>query len=513
MKQTRVLVIDDDQSMVELAEFHLRSRGYDVNGAATAEEGLKLAETANYDVILTDLLLPDRDGIELVERLKRLLPTTEIIMISGYGSVAKAVEATKAGAFFFVEKPVEFEELMVLIEKALERRRQAEEIKELRGRLTNRSSYYDLIGSSKAMQNIYETIDSVAETDANILIIGESGTGKELIANAIHYKSPRSRRPFVKINCSALPKELIESELFGHTKGAFTGATMEKVGLLGRADGGSLLLDEIGEMPVELQPKLLRVLQERMYYRLGSEKAQEVDFRLISATNRNPVDAVHEGCLREDLYYRINTIEIHVPPLRERMEDIQHLAEHFLQSFAEKYQRPVRAITQKSYKELFEYSWPGNVRELQHVLERAVLLCKGDSLELGALPLGQVAVRRATAVAAGAGAAGAGAAGAGAGGVGAGYDAGTLPVVNGEPPQFARDEMTLEEIGGMIIGRVPEPVNGSPRVDVFGEVERVMVSAALKRTRGNKQAAASLLGVYRPRLYSMIKKHKLNTTD
>jgi DNA-binding NtrC family response regulator len=499
MKQTHILVIDDDQSMVELAEMHLRAHGYQVTSATTAEQGLQVAEAMRYDVILTDLLLPDRDGIELVERLKSLSPDTEIIMISGYGSVAKAVEATKAGAFFFVEKPVEFDELMVLIEKALERSRQAEEIRELRGRLTNRTSYYDLIGGSKAMQNIYETIDSVAETDANILVIGESGTGKELIANAIHYKSPRNRKPFVKINCSALPKELIESELFGHTKGAFTGATMEKVGLLGRADGGSLLLDEIGEMPVELQPKLLRVLQERLYYRLGSEKAQEVDFRLISATNRNPIAAMQAGNLREDLYYRINTIEIHVPPLRERLEDLQHLAEHFLQKFAGKYQRPVRAISQKSYKQLFEYSWPGNVRELQHVLERAVLLCRGDALELEALPIGQAAVRRMAVAAAG-------------GGPAAAYDTAAAGVEESAPQQFSTDdEMSLEEIGGLIIGKVPDPVNGSPRVDVFGQVERVVVSAALKRTRGNKQAAASLLGVYRPRLYSLIKKHRLNS--
>ena len=193
-------------------------------------------------------------------------------------------------------------------------------------------SYYNIIGSSKAMQNIYEIIDSVAESDANIMVIGDSGTGKELIANAIHFKSLRAKKPFVKINCSALPKELIESELFGHTKGAFTGATTDKIGLIGQATGGSLLLDEIGEMPVELQPKLLRVLQERVYYRLGSEKAHEADFRLISATNRNPLDAVAAGQLREDLYYRINTIEIHVPPLRERAEDVQHLAEHFLRT-------------------------------------------------------------------------------------------------------------------------------------------------------------------------------------
>jgi DNA-binding NtrC family response regulator len=490
-KTTKVLVIDDDQSMIELVEFHLRGRGYENVSAMTAEEGLRFAEADRFDLVLTDLLLPDLDGIELVERLKQISPQTEIIMISGHGSVTKAVEATKAGAFFFVEKPVEFEELMVLVDKALERSRQAQEITELRGRLTNRTSYYDIIGGSKAMQNIYEIIESVAGSDANILIIGESGTGKELIANAIHYKSSRSRKPFVKINCSALPKELIESELFGHTKGAFTGATMEKSGLLGQADSGSLLLDEIGEMPPELQPKLLRVLQERVYYRLGSEKAQEVDFRLISSTNRNPADAIRGGQLREDLYYRINTIEIHVPPLRDRLEDIQSLSEHFLEKFAEKYQRPVRAISQQSYKRLFDYSWPGNVRELQHVLERTVLLCKGETLELDALPFGQAVMRRAAAAS-------------------SGSDAGSrTQTLFSEPAEPAPREATLEDIGQLIISRIPDPVNGGPPNDVFGDVERAVVSAALRRTRGNKQAAASLLGVYRPRLYSLIKKHNI----
>src|SRR5215510_6066497 len=365
MEKTKVLVIDDDQSMIDLAEYYLRSQGYDVVSAQAGEEGIRFLDDHQFDVVLTDLQLPDIGGIEVIARVKDVCPDVEIIVISGHGSVSKAVEATKAGAFFFVEKPVEFDELMLLIEKAVERRRQSEEIKQLRGRLSNRISYYDLIGGSKAMQDIYETIDSVADSDASILIIGESGTGKELIANAIHYKSHRARKPFVKINCSALPKELIESELFGHTKGAFTGATTDKTGLLSRADGGSLLLDEISEMPLELQPKLLRVLQERIYYRLGSEKSQEADFRLISATNRNPLLAIREGYLREDLYYRINTIEIHVAPLRERVDDLQHLAEHFLKEFAEKYQRPAATISQESYQRLFGYSWPGNVRELR----------------------------------------------------------------------------------------------------------------------------------------------------
>jgi two-component system response regulator AtoC len=479
MNKTKVLVIDDDESMLELAVFHLQAQGYDATTAQTGEEGLRLAEASQFDLVLTDLQLPDLDGIQVVKRLKEQAPDCEIIMISGYGSVSKAVEATKAGAFYFVEKPVEFEELMLLIEKAVERGRQAAEIKQLRGRLTSRTSYYNIIGSSKAMQDIFEMIEGVAESDASILIAGESGS--------------RAKKPFVKINCSALPKELIESELFGHTKGAFTGATMDKAGLISRADGGSLLLDEIGEMPVELQPKLLRVLQERLYYRLGSEKAQEANFRLISATNRDPMDAMREGRLREDLYYRINTIEIRVPPLRDRVDDIQHLAEHFLSELAQKYQRPVCHLSQAAYQRLFEYSWPGNVRELQHALERAVLLCKGDVIEVDALPFGQSPVKAAAAAAAGS----------------------SVPamgtVANGSRVVSNDMELSLEEIGRIIIEKVPETKNGGGggALDVFGEIERVLVSAALSRTKGNKQAAANLLGVYRPRLYSMIKKHNL----
>ena len=499
MAKKRVLIIDDDQSMLELAEYHLQAQGYESARAETGEEGLKLVEGSHFDVILTDLQLPDLGGIEVVKRLREIAADSEIIMISGHGSVAKAVEATKAGAFYFVEKPVEFEELMVLIEKAVERGQQAEEIRQLRGRLTNRASYYNIIGSSKAMQNIYEMIDSVAESDANILIIGESGTGKELIANAIHYKSLRAKKPFVKINCSALPKELIESELFGHTKGAFTGAAMDKVGLISRADDGSLLLDEIGEMPVELQPKLLRVLQERVFYRLGSDKAQEASFRLISSTNRDPMDAIKDGRLREDLYYRINTIEIRVPPLRERKEDIQNLAEHFLHGLSEKYQRPACRISEESYQRLFEHSWPGNVRELQHAVERAILLCKNEVIDVEALPFAQNAARAMAATTSGT------------------TVTRTVPVSDAGHTNGASNdeggvnssEHSFDAIGRIIVDKVPEPKSGAEPVDVFAEVERAVVSAALTRTRGNKQAAANLLGIYRPRLYSLIKRHKL----
>ena len=334
----RALVIDDDKATLDLMEFQLKAEGFQVTKAENGQQGLKFIEEVEFDIILTDLQLPGLSGIEIVKRSKELSPDTEIIMVTGYGSTEKAIEATKAGAFYYVEKPVEFDELMVLIGKAIERKQQKEEIRELRGKLSKRNAYEGIIGGSRAMQDIYELIDGVAVSDANILILGESGTGKELIANAVHYTSARSKKPFVKVNCSALPKELIESELFGHKKGSFTGATGDKEGLIGRATGGSLLLDEIGEMPLDLQPKLLRVLQERVYYRVGSEKPQEADFRLISSTNRSPFEAIEEGNLREDLYYRINTIEIKIPPLRERMEDVPMLAEHFLKDFFGKIQ-------------------------------------------------------------------------------------------------------------------------------------------------------------------------------
>jgi DNA-binding NtrC family response regulator len=469
----KILIIDDEPDMVELARLHLQSEGYQPTAAATGEEALNLIEKGErFDVFLTDLRLPDIDGIELVRRLKESDPECEIIVVTGYGSTEKAIAATKAGAFYYIEKPVEFEELFILIEKALEHRNQTAEIKELREVLTDKASYYNIIGASKAMQDIYEVIDSVAESDANILIVGESGTGKELIANAVHYRSLRSKKPFVKINCAALPKELIESELFGHTKGSFTGASTDKIGLIGQANGGSLLLDEISEMPLELQPKLLRVLQERVYFRIGSEKPQEADFRLISATNRNPQKAVQDGLLREDLYYRINTIEIHVPPLRARLEDIPHLAEHFLHQFAEKYNRPAKKLSQSAYEHLFSHQWTGNVRELQNVIERAVLLTKGDTIEVSALT--------------------------------------SIPPGASKPNAMrtflpeGKSNLTLDDLSRMIVNQIPLGDSNTMREDIFKQLEISIVNAALERTNGNKQAAANLLGLYRARLYGII---------
>jgi two-component system response regulator AtoC len=501
----KALVIDDDVSTLELMRFQLQAEGFQVSTAENGKKGLDFIKENKFDIILTDLNLPDVSGIEMVKLSKEILPETEIIMVTGYGSTEKAIEATKAGAFYYVEKPVEFEELLVLIEKAIERKQQAAEIRELRGKLTSKNSYEGIIGASKSMQDIYEMIESVAESDANILILGESGTGKEVIANAIHFKSHRSKKPFVKVNCSALPKELIESELFGHTKGSFTGASGDKIGLIGQANGGSLLLDEIGEMPLDLQPKLLRVLQEKIYYRVGSDKPQEADFRLVSATNRNPFDSIQSGNLREDLYYRINTIEIKIPPLRERMDDVPMLAEHFLEIYSEKYKKNNCKFSQRAYSQMLNYTWRGNVRELQNVIERAVLLCKSGKIEDLNIPANNVSVHitanvereveRAAMAAP------------------AQMHAETyLPKNQLDFDKFDTfdDENLFEEIGKIIVNKLPEPVENGEQNDVFNSLEYGVVLAALKRTGGNKQAAANLLGLYRPRLYGMIKRHNLD---
>jgi DNA-binding NtrC family response regulator len=454
-KEVRILVVDDEPMMADSLKQNLAEEGYSVDTASNGAQAIELFDGSGHHIAVVDLQLPDRDmdGMDVLRHVKDTRPSSEVIVMTGYGSVERAVEATKAGAFWFLEKPFDFDVLLPLVERAVERRELIAETESMRRNLSTRTEYFNIIGASRQMQQIYETIESVAKSDANVLIVGESGTGKELIANAIHYNSLRAKKPFIKVNCAALPKELIESELFGHTKGAFTGAHADKDGLIQHAEGGSLLLDEIAEMPVELQPKLLRVLQERSYRKLGSEKTYPVDFRLISSTNRLPADAIRDGLLRDDLFYRISTITIHVPPLRERTEDIQLLAEHFLRDFAKKYHRAIGGISQAAYQRLFGHAWPGNVRELQNVMERAVLLAKTNKIEPVDLPFDNGSLPEKTAA-------------------GAGWDV---------PPN-----MTLEEI------------------------EKFVIERTLQRTGGNKQAAANLLGIYRPRLYSKIKKYKID---
>ncbi|MFL6469107.1 MAG: sigma-54-dependent transcriptional regulator [Pyrinomonadaceae bacterium] len=492
----KALIIEDDRDTLDLFSHQLSSEGFEVSGAETGAKGLDLIGHGDFDVILTDLNLPDINGIDLVSRSRSIAPHTEIIVVTGNDSAEKAIEATRVGAFGYIVKPVDFGELMIDVRNAVERRqqyrinqRQAEEIRSRRGRLTTPEAYEGVVGSSRAMQQIFELVENVADSDANILILGESGTGKEVIANAIHYKSARNSKPFVKVNCSALPKELIESQLFGHVKGAFTGANSDKTGFIGQANGGSLLLDEIAEMPIDLQPKLLRVLQEKAYQPVGSEKMREADFRLICSTNRDPFEAIAEGTLREDLYYRINTIEIRIPPLRDRMDDVPVLAEYFLKQFGEKYERPSPQLSSTAYDQMLRYHWRGNVRELQNTIERGLLLSKNGTIERLDLPVTDDGIVHSTP---------------------------TTPVFTDRnsfsvvPSMESISEREMFEITGkMIVDRLPESVSDQERKDVFGEVERSIAKAALERTRGNKQAAANLLGIYRPRLYGILKRHSI----
>src|SRR5437667_3226435 len=382
MKRTHsILVVDDEKTIADGLRLTLESEGYGVRTAGSVREALGAVVQGDPHAAIVDLMLPDGDGLQLTRELKRRDPMIEVIVITAYGSVRKAMEATKgAGAFHVLEKPFDPDELLGLMENALERRKLVSENADLKRPLVDQVTDTEILGSAPGIQRVLETVAAVADADANVLIVGESGTGKELLANALHERSGRRGGPWIKINCAALPKDLIESELFGHTRGAFTGATTDKVGLLEEADGGSLLLDEITEMPMDLQAKLLRVLEERMVRRLGAAKAVPIDFRLISSTNQSPDAALRDGHLRQDLYFRINTVSIEVPPLRERREDIPMLVRAFLDRYRAKHGRNVEGIEPEAYRRLLAYAWPGNVRELQNALERAVLVTRGPQI-------------------------------------------------------------------------------------------------------------------------------------
>jgi DNA-binding NtrC family response regulator len=448
-RKKRVLAIDDEPAMTEWLKILLEHAGYDVRTALIGARGEEIFKTWRPDAVVTDMMLPDVDGIELVRTFKRLDPEAEVIVITGQGNIPRSVEALKAGAFDFLEKPVDAERLLAKLGTAIKQKALVDENEQLKAKLQDRYTFRNVVGKSRTMQELFELVESVADSEANILIQGENGTGKELIADAIHYKSKRSKGPFIKINCAAIPKDLIESELFGYKKGAFTGATMDKEGLFEMAEGGSLLLDEIGEMPAYLQTKLLRVLQEREYRPIGSDRIVHVDFRLICATNVDLEAALRDGRLREDLYFRINTITMRVPPLRERAEDIPLLCDHFLDKFRQRYQKHVKTLAPSVYHLLIRNRWPGNVRELENAIERAVLVGKGGEITVADLP------------------------------------------------------ETIREESAAAADFVIPPHR------TLAEIEKMAIVQTLQRTNWNKQEAAHILGLYRPTLYSKMKKHEI----
>ena len=449
----RILVVDDDRTVAGALEVILADHGYVVETAATVNEANARLRARHFNLVLTDLRLPDASGIDLLSQIKSEEPETEVILMTAHGSLDVTIEAIKKGAFYYIEKPFNPDQVVTLAERALERVAIKRENQTLKRSMAAESGAFGMIGRSQAILQIYETIRATADSDASVLIEGESGTGKEMIATALHINSKRARRPFVRINCAAIPRELIESELFGYRKGAFTGALRDKRGLIEAASGGTLLLDEVAEMPVHLQAKLLRALQERTLRRIGDEQEIAVDFRLIAATNRDTLRAIQEGVLRDDLYYRISTIKITVPPLRERLDDLPLLAEQFLKRYGERYHKPIRSLSEAAYVMLVRYGWPGNVREFESVIEHAVLFCEGTQITEKCLPE-QIHAQR-----------------------------------PGEYKCVIAPFLSLEQI------------------------EREAIQQTVERTGGNVKKAAQILRLHRPTLYRKLKKYGIKTTS
>ena len=452
----KILVIDDDDSGREALTMLLQSAGYEVTSAATGESALDLIDREQYQVIVSDLFLPDKSGLDILQNVQKVSPSTEVIVVTGHASAQTAVRAMKEGAFDYITKPIDFDELKIVVSKALEKQKLLSENVYLRRQLQGRFEFNNIIGSSPAMNLVFERMSRIVKTDSAVLVSGESGTGKELVARALHYNGTRRDRPFVAVNCSAIPDALLESELFGHVRGAFTGAIKDKPGKFEAANHGTIFLDEIGTLPLHLQAKLLRVLQEHEVERLGSNKTVKLHVRVISASNADLEDMVKRGEFREDLFYRLNVIPLHLPPLRERQQDIMHLTAFFLEKQCRLMGRPLCSISKQAFEALEQYSWPGNVRELENLIERMIALT----------------------------------------------DAAVI---------------TLEDVPAKIIGEKPAgealyvamPSSGGDLVATISRIEKSLISQALESAGGVKAKAAVLLGINRTTLVEKIKRLKL----
>ena len=381
MEQT-ILIIDDDASLRRILEYNLQEEGYEVLTAAAGEEGLETFARHKPALVITDMKMPGMDGLQVLKEIKKRAPDTLVIIVTAFGAVDAAVEAMKNGAYDFITKPFNRDALRLTVKKALQFNKLAAENRQLRDELAERIDFRNIVGASGEMEKVLAVIRKVADTEATVLITGESGTGKELVARSLHALSSRKTAPFVPINCAAIPPDLLESELFGHVKGAFTGAIKDKPGKFLQADGGTIFLDEVGELPLKLQPKLLRILQEKLVEPVGGDESRKIDVRIVAATNRNPEEAISAGTFREDLYYRLAVIPIHLPPLRERREDIPLLVRHFMV----KHGREKITLAPDAMATLMEYSWPGNIRELENTLERLIIMRQGDTITQAELP-------------------------------------------------------------------------------------------------------------------------------
>ena len=381
-----ILVVDDEQETCDLLEMSLGRHGFKVTASTNAQRALDLVAEQDFDVVLTDLQMPEMTGLDLCERVLGTRPDMPVVVITGQGSLETAIGAIRVGAYDFITKPVDPKLLFLSVSRAIQHRRLSDEVKRLRQAVDGESEEQRIVGQSSAMRRVYELIGRVGESDASVLIHGETGTGKELIARGIHNRSRRKGGPFVAINCAAVPHSLLESELFGHARGAFTDAKAQRTGLFVQATGGTLFLDEIGELPIDVQPKLLRALQERKVRPVGANSEIPFDARIVAATNRNLEDEVYEKRFREDLFYRINVVKIDVPPLRERGGDVLHLAQHFLKAFAQRNDKPSLELSTTAAEKLMAYNWPGNVRELENCMEHAVALARFDQITVEDLP-------------------------------------------------------------------------------------------------------------------------------
>ncbi|MGD8317579.1 MAG: sigma-54 dependent transcriptional regulator [Myxococcales bacterium] len=381
-----VLVVDDDRKMCELIETDLEKRGYEVEWLTRGEEAVELIGQRDFDAIIADLNLDKMSGLDICKFAAENRPDVPVIVITAFGDMRSAIASIRAGAYDFINKPIKLDALSHTLERAIQHRELREEVKRLTEEVRRSKGVGKLIGRSPPMMKVYDLVQRVSETDSSVLLTGESGTGKELVARALHTESDRADMPFIALNCAAVPANLLESELFGHVRGAFTDAKSSRKGLFERANKGTVLLDEIGEMPMEMQPKLLRVLQERKARPVGGSTEIPFDTRILAATNRDLETDVEEGRFREDLYYRLNVVEIHVPPLRARGNDILLLAQHFLQELSERMEKPVKGITSEAARKLLDYDWPGNVRELENAMERAVTLTRFERITVDDLP-------------------------------------------------------------------------------------------------------------------------------
>ncbi len=380
MDTMNVMIVDDEKIIRESFFHWFEKSGHRVDTAASGDEALEKMEAVCFDLLLVDIKMPGMSGIDLLERVKKEYPDTSVIIITAYGSIESAVEAMKLGATDYLLKPFKPNQLSLVMEKAAQQKKLSSETNYLRGRLAQFTRFDNIIGQSSAMEKVFDLIEEVARSGASVLLVGETGTGKELIAKAIHAKSPRANFPYIAINCGAVPESLLESELFGHRKGAFTGAVHGRKGFLEVVSGGTLFLDEVGEISPKMQVDLLRVLEEKKIIPIGGSEPLDVDFRLISATSRNLQNQIEKGTFREDFYYRINVIRLEMPPLRERKEDIPLLASHFLNKFSHETTKYVDHLAPEATRLLVQYDWPGNVRELENAIERAVVLSKGRTL-------------------------------------------------------------------------------------------------------------------------------------